>query len=362
VTDLFDRAAARALGLGLALRPRGRSRFEPETEPPGFAIPDSEPPAAGAMPPTAEATPVVEGRPPRRSAASVAPARSPDRVPSEPQPHSPPPYAADSSGSAADPAVGQNAPPQPPIRASGTSREAVAGALPAPLVVAARAADEPASPPPFAGTEVPVAPRRPSPAVAAPAASLRPVEPPAGTSSQLSALPSRLSASTAAPLPSASASARAAALPRPEPPSATAAVTALTQAIPRPEAPPPAAFAATALTRATAQPDVFRRGSPPPALDTERLVLSTAGQRGEPDRRMRSAPEASGRTVVAARASGPLDGAAGAGTETAPPPVIEVTIGRLEIRAEPAAVSRPAKPFQPHLDLAAYRAQRERGR
>ena len=45
MTDLFDRAAARALGLGLALRPRGRSRFEPETEPPGFAIPDSEPPA-----------------------------------------------------------------------------------------------------------------------------------------------------------------------------------------------------------------------------------------------------------------------------------------------------------------------------
>jgi hypothetical protein len=41
------------------------------------------------------------------------------------------------------------------------------------------------------------------------------------------------------------------------------------------------------------------------------------------------------------------------------PPDIAITIGRLEIRAEPQAASRPAKPFQPHLDLAAYRARRK---
>jgi hypothetical protein len=49
-------------------------------------------------------------------------------------------------------------------------------------------------------------------------------------------------------------------------------------------------------------------------------------------------------------------------SETPLPPAIEVTIGRLEIRAEPVAATSPAKPFQPHVDLAAYQARRERGR
>jgi hypothetical protein len=130
--------------------------------------------------------------------------------------------------------------------------------------------------------------------------------------------------------------------------------------MPQPEVQPLAASATNAWTGATAQVDA-RRSALPSAAVTERPVPTTADQRGAPDRRTRSAPEAQGQTAVAARTSGPPDSAAGAGSETTPP-VIEVTIGRLEIRAEPAAVSRPAKPFGPYLDLAAYRAHRERGR
>jgi hypothetical protein len=43
-------------------------------------------------------------------------------------------------------------------------------------------------------------------------------------------------------------------------------------------------------------------------------------------------------------------------------PVIEITIGRLEIRPEAVPTSRKSRPFEPHQDLAAYRAVRERGR
>ncbi len=47
---------------------------------------------------------------------------------------------------------------------------------------------------------------------------------------------------------------------------------------------------------------------------------------------------------------------------SATPAPIEITIGRLEIRAEaPAAQPRAAKPFAPHVDLAAYRARKDRG-
>ena len=46
----------------------------------------------------------------------------------------------------------------------------------------------------------------------------------------------------------------------------------------------------------------------------------------------------------------------------ASPTPVEVTIGRLEIRAESASpAARPTRPFEPHLDLAAYRARKERG-
>ncbi len=48
---------------------------------------------------------------------------------------------------------------------------------------------------------------------------------------------------------------------------------------------------------------------------------------------------------------------------TAPAAVapIEITIGRLEIRADPKPPPRPAKAFAPHVDLATYRSRRERG-
>jgi hypothetical protein len=39
---------------------------------------------------------------------------------------------------------------------------------------------------------------------------------------------------------------------------------------------------------------------------------------------------------------------------------IEVTIGRLEIRADSKPAPRAAKPFAPHVDLAAYRSRRDR--
>jgi hypothetical protein len=44
------------------------------------------------------------------------------------------------------------------------------------------------------------------------------------------------------------------------------------------------------------------------------------------------------------------------------PPVVEVIIGRLEIRAagNVPATAKPQKPFAPHVDLATYRARRER--
>ncbi len=44
-----------------------------------------------------------------------------------------------------------------------------------------------------------------------------------------------------------------------------------------------------------------------------------------------------------------------------PPVPIELTIGRLEIRADSKPAPRAAKPFAPHLDLAAYRSRRDRG-
>lgn len=46
---------------------------------------------------------------------------------------------------------------------------------------------------------------------------------------------------------------------------------------------------------------------------------------------------------------------------SSPPSPIEVTIGRIEIRAGAAPPPRPATAFAPHLGLAAYRARRERG-
>ncbi len=62
-----------------------------------------------------------------------------------------------------------------------------------------------------------------------------------------------------------------------------------------------------------------------------------------------------------ARVEGRLSDSAPRPPKAEAPAPIEVTIGRLEIRAGAAPPPRPARAFAPHLDLAAYRSRRERG-
>ena len=81
----------------------------------------------------------------------------------------------------------------------------------------------------------------------------------------------------------------------------------------------------------------------------------------EPDRQNPLAPPPTGRRAETGRFSPTRGSLPEPQPATPAPPAIEITIGRLEIRGEPAVAPRPGKPFQPHLDLAAYRAARERG-
>jgi hypothetical protein len=81
----------------------------------------------------------------------------------------------------------------------------------------------------------------------------------------------------------------------------------------------------------------------------------------EPGRQNPRAPRPTGRRAETGRLPPTRGSLPEPRPDTPAPPAIEITIGRLEIRGEPAAAPRPGKPFQPHLDLAAYRAARERG-
>jgi hypothetical protein len=319
VTDLFDRVAAQALGLGLTLRPRARNRFESGSEFPEWEMPDSpaadeesssytswptSPRGAEAAPPVVPATDAANHvrRSPLRNPAptrfDALPLNGPRAQQSPPNPTDPPDVpAALNSG-----LIRSN--PDAPRRADGISADPSASFEPG---------DTPLTPDAVhtARTIVPSGARSAHPADTDP--------------------PQRQTPATSP-------------LPRPST---------------RPADMRPIASLASDIS--------------PSPLDTPPLAAPTVDarvRRLEPPVETQSA-EAPGRQPLPApwtpgRAGRSPDNQGHARTDPArvqpkAPPAIEITIGRLEIRAEPGAASRPAKPFEPHVDLATYRTRRERG-
>jgi hypothetical protein len=354
VTDLFDRVAAQALGLGLTLRPRVRSRFEPETDMPADTpesgiwwrdparLADASPPplvatdpvgpsaidsgpASRAREPEANRTrisadPGSDGTANARPAPGIA---SPDPLSESPAVPAPRRNVQPLAATAATPPVLRNVIPRDPDAAP--PREADRDGGPVPV-------DAPRIPLPGQPVRAPVRsdppPARDAARVTRPGPILENTQPPVRPSPP--AVPFDRAPSLARPLM------EMAALMMPDPP-------------PRQE---------SAETPAPSMPE------PPPRRESAAERPSPlAEDRFEPDRRSPQVASAN-RRPVETKSPPPALGRLGERRSDAgapPPPAIEITIGRLEIRGEPTVPPRQGKPFQPHLDLAAYRAARERG-
>jgi hypothetical protein len=339
MTDLFDRVAARSLGLGLTLRPRSRSRFEPATDMPSLEMPPMEPPDVEAI------TPTVSSHAPRNPVTGPIPVASA----TEGAGWAPEPDVL--AGTDDDPIAGsanqQIGPPmgqslRHPMLPPEVPREAAARAMPAPSVLDSRSADD----------------RQSRIRIGVPSEALR--IPSGSYAARADALPDRLPAralehdgpprralrTTISPRPRSAPglplgeASTAAALP-PDRPSTVAAIL------------PDGPLLAAALLDPSLRPLTSA---------TVQSVTATIERDEAPDSQVLSPPQAPRQATGGPPSSRPQDNSTGPRFERSPTPAIEVTIGRLEIRGEPLPGPRSAKPFRPHIDLAAYRASRERGR
>ena len=350
MTDLFDRVAAQALGLGLTLRPRARSRFEPEANLPEADISWRDPAAAADVatahvamgtvaPPAADGSPTGEPAPHRDATPAGVPAAN-----------APP-----AGGAAPAEALGE-APTVPVPRRSiqpDTPRLA-ATAMPPPRSAVRRSPD--------------LSPRQQVERAGGPIEGGAPAFPGSGQT---------VRETTRSDLPAVRTAPRDTRLGQADPTNQPAGTLMPPEQSPddtAPRGPAPAATAAGKL-----QPTIAERRAPTSA---ERVVSAnthagqptpserrgpTGGERMTPDAADRPAGEPDRQLLPTARTAArraetmPARPTGAGQAEPRPQPTIEITIGRLEIRAETAVAPRPAKPFQPHLDLAAYRAARERG-
>jgi hypothetical protein len=340
LTDLFDRIAAQALSLGMTVRSRARSRFEPTSDWPGQELP--KPADADSL--EAESSPSFP-----RSAVS----RQAEPIPA--------------IASSTEDMDKRDGPPQP-VRTvaakggAGVVRKSADGPEGGAIVRPPRHPDR--VPPGVTGPAVPRAHHvlNPDPALAPerpddrPAVHRRTPHRPSGAPVMRQGAPILSADHPAAPA-STPLKAFESAMPADSPvidfeptqqPAPAAGDT--TPHSPRLVAP----MSPVLPPDTTRHPGINAAGSPSSIL-VEQAPLdvpasapwtpdrAAVGQSApsRPDNRSRSQPD-SGRPAP-----------------PAPTPPIEITIGRLEIRAEAPPPPRPARPFQPHLDLAAYRAKRE---
>ncbi|TDH62140.1 hypothetical protein E2C06_13275 [Dankookia rubra] len=321
MSDLFDRVAAQALGLPSALRPRPRSRFEPETvDERGFS---TDPPHAEAHdldgPGTAEpgtglpdavgvtAVPAVQVAADAAAATQHGPTGAPPAVRVQDLRAVALPVVGAKTGAA--PEHGSRHPDSAPERASAGegSKHPLMAQDEAPDLRQAPSmtlpGDSPLSNADVGRSLVPSTPVRPTAGLAAPARQAVRQDPPGGPHGAAIAPPTRAETRYSGVAESAPGD-RSAEPPRPVP-----------------SLPPGAPVVAPASHFAL-----------PPG---------------------RAAASLPGRDEAAPRSPDALP-------QAALPSAVEITIGRLEIRADPAPAARPAKLLAPHLNLAAWRAQRER--
>jgi hypothetical protein len=313
VSDLFDRIAAQALGLPSALRPRPRSRFEPEAfEGSGFGTDEAR---AGAfeMDGFAAVTEVQVAA----DTAAVA-----DDSPETASPAKQ--VAAPSSGDATDTSAGPNEAPRH-FKAAPARAPAGADDRAVPL---AQGEEQGVRPTPTLGEQGADHTRAAGPALTL--AVGEPVRTAAGPRD-----PSRQAArgvlgggvldEAIAP-----------------PPRPMGRHTAPSKAWPERGDAAPSAPATGLPPGAPAVAQALRSVQPPARVETV-VPVRDRGSVRPPNASLPAAPPH-------------------AESRPAPAPSVEITIGRLEIRADPAPAARPTKRWEPHLDLAAWHGRRERGR
>ena len=334
MTDLFDSVAAQALNLGLTLRPRTRSRFEP-----GIEIGEADAPDAMALDvPTPPSIPKLADR-----RAEPAVARSPaDNGAVHPYPPM-----------ASSPLPDQPLSPTTETAPRPQSHRSAGPVVPPPMPDAAGPVTEPTDDP---AEPTRLEPQRASFIVAS--------VPPAPTNGRQAA-PLGLTAASSpprspppvssGPSPSSSAGAQASAVPGRAPPP-TPAVTPMPE---RSEAPPPLSPAPTSRKREpdeppppAVKPATAGFVAPPPEMPS---IRDQAVRITEPARHRLDLPPVSADSRSRRSSHGP----AAVAPEAVSPAAIEITIGRLEIRAEAPSPPRASRPFQPQVDLETYRKRRE---
>jgi hypothetical protein len=328
VTDFFDRLAARAAGASWALRPRPRSRFEsPPNAVESLAATEREAP----VPPVALfPNPRANARA-RNADTAAAPA---------------------DMGRVEAPAVDLSSPLR---RSSARPAATISATTQAPAAPAPPTSTETAEWSQMAAQSSPTAPREF--AIASLSATSLPTP---GAGEQLSCeappvfgcpVPLRVDGATGrseSPPPQASAAARAA--------TRESKITVERAQI---------------LSEPAAISPARDKNAPAPA-ELRRCAASAAGNGVQPSIAAEQAPSKPPSPLAARGVERPLlEGVAAKPSRSvemrAAPQrdlIVEVTVGRLEIRADPAppAPARANKPFHPYLDLDAYRAKRDRGR